>query len=159
MIAPLLALLLQVTPVAPIVKGTGLPPSTGEEQAVLAVATNLFETLSARDKAKALTFFRPDGAAQAVVENPDGSRSYRHMTWAQFIGGIPDSGPRFVERLTGPAVEIDGDIAMIWSDYVATIDGKVAHCGVNHFDLIREGGQWKILNISWTQRTTGCAAA
>lgn len=159
MIAPLFALLLQVTPVAPIVKGTGLPLSTSEEQEVLAVADNLFETLTARDKAKALTFFRPDGAAQAVVEKADGSRAYRHMTWPQFLDGIPDTGPKFVERLTSPAVEIDGDIAMIWSDYVATIDGKVAHCGVNHFDLIREGGRWKILKITWTQRTTGCPAA
>ncbi len=158
MIAPLFALLLQVTPVAPIVKGTALPPP-GEEQEVLNVANSLFETLTARDKAKALTFFRPDGAAQVVVENADGTRRYRHMSWGAFITGIPDSGPRFVERLTNPAVEIDGDIAMIWSDYVATIDGKVNHCGVNHFDLVREGGRWKILNITWTQRTTGCPAA
>lgn len=159
MIASLLAILLQTTPVAPIVKGTALPLSAGEEQEVLAVANNLFEALTARDKTKALVFFRPDGAAQAVVEKADGSRSYRHMTWPQFLSGIPDSGPKFVERLTNPAVEIDGDIAMIWSDYVATIDGKVNHCGVNHFDLVREGGQWKILNITWTQRTTGCPAA
>ena len=158
MIAPLFALLLQVTPVAPIVKGTALPPPA-EEQEVLAVADNLFAALTERDKARALTFFRPDGAAQAVVERADGTRAYRRMTWPQFIGGIPDSGPRFVERNTNPAVEIDGDIAMIWSDYVATIDGKTNHCGVNHFDLVREGGQWKILNITWTQRTTGCPAA
>ncbi|WP_298669166.1 nuclear transport factor 2 family protein [uncultured Sphingomonas sp.] len=158
MIAPLLALLLQITPVAPIVKGTALPPPA-EEQEVLAVADNLFRALTARDKARALSFFRPDGAAQAVVEKADGTRAYRHLTWQQFVGGIADSGPPFVERLTNPAVEIDGDIAMIWSDYVATVDGKVAHCGVDHFDLVREGGQWKIFNITWTQRTTGCPAA
>ena len=157
----ILALLLaQVTPMQPMPKGTGLPPAAAETQgdapAVLATINNLFAALTARDRARALTFFRPDGAAQAVVERPDGTRAYRHMTWPQFLAGIEPTGPRFVEALFDPAVEVDGDIAMVWSPYTATVDGRLIHCGVNHFDLVREDGRWRILNITWTQRTTGC---
>lgn len=159
----LLALLLaQVTPVQPMPKGTGLPPAATETQgdapAVLATVNELFVTLTARDLTKAASFFLPDGGAQAVVERPDGTRTYRHMSWPQFLSGIPASGPRFVEALTDPAVEVDGDIAMVWSPYTVTIDGRLVHCGIDHVDLVREGGQWKILNITWTQRTTGCEA-
>src|SRR3546814_6159289 len=61
-----------------------------------------------------------------------------------------------LERFTGPpAVEIDGDIAMVWAPYTFLLDGKPHHCGIDHFDLIREGIQWKVLNVTWSQRTTG----
>src|SRR3546814_4268831 len=64
-----------------------------------------------------------------------------------------------LERFTGPpAVEIDGDIAMVWAPYTFLLDGKPHHCGIDHFDLIREGIQWKVLNVTWSQRTTGCGA-
>src|SRR3546814_10786446 len=47
-----------------------------------------------------------------------------------------------LERFTGPpAVEIDGDIAMVWAPYTFLLDGKPHHCGIDHFDLIREGIQ------------------
>jgi hypothetical protein len=55
------------------------------------------------------------------------------------------------------AIEVDGDIAMVWGPYTFTVNGKVHHCGVNHFDLVRDGGSWKVLNVTWSQRTTGCA--
>ena len=158
----ILALLFaQITPVQPLPKGTGLPPAAdtqADTAAVLATVNSLFAALTARDKAKALTYLRPDGAGQAVMEKADGTRTLRHMTWPQFLAGIAPTGPRFVEALTDPAVEVDDDIAMVWSPYTATLDGKLAHCGIDHFDLVRENGRWAILNITWTQRTTGCSA-
>ena len=157
-----LALLLaQVTPMQPMPRGTGLPPAAdaaSDTQAVLATVNGLFAALTARDNARALTYFRPDGAGQAVVEKLAGTRAYRRFTWPQFLAGIEPTGPRFVEALIDPAVEVDGDIAMVWSPYTATVDGKLIHCGIDHFDLVRENGRWTILNITWTQRTTGCEA-
>ncbi len=51
MIAPLLALLLQVTPVAPIVKGTALPPPASDEAAVMApIAQSQSATARRRDE-------------------------------------------------------------------------------------------------------------
>ena len=54
-------------------------------------------------------------------------------------------------------IEVDGDIAMVWAPYVFTLNGKVEHCGTNHFGLIREGDIWKIASIHWTQRKMGCS--
>jgi hypothetical protein len=63
-------------------------------------------------------------------------------------------GPeRFAETMADPTVLIDGDIAMVWGRYSFSIDGKLHHCGVDHFDLVREAGQWKIANLSWTRTT------
>jgi len=155
----LLALLLQTTPVAPIVKGTALPPPGTEEAAVLAPIQRMFAALTAGDGAAILAATRPEGRATVAAERPDGTRRIRTSEWSAFAGGLKPGADRVVERFTGtPAVEVDGDIAMVWGAYELTVNGKRQHCGTDHFDLIREAGQWKVLNVTWTQRTTGCDA-
>ncbi|MBE2990596.1 hypothetical protein IFR23_01040 [Sphingomonas sp. CFBP 13603] len=157
----LLSLLLaagQITPVQPIVKGTGLPPAVATEEAGVMVPIDaLLAALAARDGQAILAQVRPDGGATVAEEKADGTRTVRRMAWPAFAATIKPGPERYAERLTDPAVDIDGDIAMVWSPYVFTIDGKVAHCGTDHFDMVREAGRWKIANITWSSRTTGCA--
>ena len=157
----LLSLLLaagQITPVQPIVKGTGLPPAAMTEEASVMVPIDaLFAALAARDGRAILAQVRPEGSATVAEEKPDGTRSVRRTSWPEFAASIKPGPERYAERLTDPAVDIDGDIAMVWSPYVFTIDGKVAHCGTDHFDMVREAGRWKIANLTWSKRTTGCA--
>ncbi|WP_240320667.1 nuclear transport factor 2 family protein [Sphingomonas crusticola] len=116
----------------------------------------MFAGLAARDGAAILAQTRTEGGATVANEKPDGSRSIRHLTWAEFAGGIKPGPERYEERISDPAIEIDGDIAMVWAPFTFLIDGKVHHCGVNHFDLVREQGAWKVLNVTWSSRTTGC---
>lgn len=155
----LLALLLaQVTPVQPLPRAEALPPPDFETAAVLAPVERMFAALTARDTAALLAQTRVEGRATAVVTRPDGTKAVSSRSWSEFAGRLPAGTQRLEERLTGPAVEIDGDIAMIWSPYVFLIDGKLSHCGTNHVDLVRDAGGWKVLNVTWTQRTTDCPA-
>ncbi|MDQ0836413.1 nuclear transport factor 2 family protein [Sphingomonas faeni] len=148
----------QITPVQPIVKGTGLPPAVMTEEAGVMVPIDaLFAALAARDGQAILAQVRPDGGATVAEEKPDGTRSVRRTSWTEFAASLKPGPERYAERLTDPAIDVDGDIAMVWSPYVFTIDGKVAHCGTDHFDMVREAGRWKIANITWSKRTTGCA--
>ena len=151
----LLALLLAAD-TAKLPKWNALPPDGTPEAAVMAPIDGLFAGLEARDPAKILAQTRPEGGATAVAEKPDGTRAIRHESWADFAARIKAGPEHYREKLLDPAVEIDGDIAMVWGRYVFTIDDKVHHCGVDHFDLIRENGAWKVLNLTWSSRTTGC---
>ena len=47
---------------------------------------------------------------------------------------------------------------MVWAPFVVRVGGKVSNCGVDHFDLARENGTWKVMNISFSSRTAGCPA-
>jgi len=152
----LAALLLQVTPVQPLPRATPLPPPDAETAAVLAPIGRMFAALTAKDAAQLLAQTKPEGRATAVVAMPDGSRAIRGRSWTDFASGIRDVPGTLEERLINPAVEIDGDIAMVWSPYVFLIDGKLTHCGTNLFDMVRDESGWKVLNISWTQRMTDC---
>lgn len=154
-----LFLVAQVTPVQPIIKGTGLPPADSEEAQVMAPLNAWFAGIDAADAKAIAAQLRLDGGGGATVAavRADGTRSVRHLTWDQYLASVKPGEHRYHERFTGrPAIEIDGDIAMVWGDFTLSIDGKVATCGVDHFDLVREAGSWKVQNVTWSQRTTGC---
>ena len=113
----------------------------------LAAAELLLAALAARDATAILAAVRPDGSATAVTDT-----GVRRRSWAEFAAGIKSGSGRYEERLTDPAVEVDGPVAMVWSPYQFRIDGRLDHCGTDHFDLVREGNDWRVLNITWSAR-------
>lgn len=145
--AAALAFALQSTPV---------DPASAEAAAVMAPVNGVFAALSARDGQALLPLMDAEGRINVVVERADGSRRHGSPTVADFAGGLTPGPERFEEIMPAPTVMIDGDIASVWGRYVFRIDGELSHCGVNHFGLIRRDGVWKIANLTWTQRTTGC---
>lgn len=153
-----LLLALQSTTSDKLPPANPLPYADADAANVMAPIDAMFRGLAARDGAAILAQVRPEGSATVVADKADGTRAVRRQSWADFAAGAKPGPERYEERLTDPAIEVDGDIAMVWSPYVFTIDGKVHHCGTDHFDLVREGGRWRVLNVTWTQRTTGCPA-
>jgi hypothetical protein len=152
----LLGLLILAATTNKLPRWEAMPPPAGAEAAVMAPIDAVLAGLAKRDSAAILAQTMPAGGATSVTEMPDGTRTVRHMSWQEFAASISGRSEALRETLTDPAVEVDGDIAMVWSRYTFTIDGKVHHCGVDHFDLVRDGGTWKLLNVTWSARTTGC---
>jgi hypothetical protein len=160
----LLALALIALPAAAqVAKTPKLPPANPvpftpdpAEADVMKPVQALLAALETNDQAAVLAVSRPDGGVTAAFERPDGARHVAHLSWAQFAAGLTPGTDKFEERLPSPAIEIDGDIAMVWGNYLSLTNGKIDHCGVDHFDLVREKGVWKIANATWSQRTTGC---
>lgn len=156
LLLPLL-LLAQVTPVQPLPKGTGQPPAPqAEVSAVMAPVNAAFAAIAARNGELLRPVVREDGNLFIASEAPDGSRKITRRAMSEFITGLKPGPERFEERLYDPAIEVDGDVALVWGRYNFYIDGKLHHCGYDHFDLVREGGTWKVANITYSSRTTGC---
>jgi hypothetical protein len=53
-------------------------------------------------------------------------------------------------------VQIDDNLATAWVPYSFYVDDRFSHCGVDAFQLVRVGTEWKILNLTDTRRTTHC---
>jgi hypothetical protein len=131
--------------------------SDAERAAVLAPVNALFAAFEAGDSAAMLRQVYPDGRVTASGLRGDGASSLRQQSWTQFAERIrPDNA--FQERISDPAIEVDGDIAMVWAPFVVRVGGRVANCGYDHFDLVREEGAWKVMNLTFSSRTTGCPA-
>jgi hypothetical protein len=129
--------------------------ASGEDQrAVLAVVDRLFAALGTRSRDALLAEVVPEGRATASRMTP--TRAIRSVSWPEFADGLSRGTERLAERLIDPHVHIEGDIAMIWSRYEFEIDGRFSHCGIDHFDLVRIDGRWKVLNLTWTQQMQGC---
>ena len=153
----LLSLLLAAQGTERLPHATPLPPPDAETAAVLAPINAMFAGLTARDGAAVMAQVRPEGSATVALERADGTRSVRTLRWPEFVAGIEPGSQRIEERMSNPAVEIDGDIAMVWGPYQFLAGGRVQHCGVDHFSLVRDAGRWKVLSVTWSQRTQGCA--
>jgi hypothetical protein len=129
--------------------------ASGEDQrAVLAVVDRLFAALGTRSRDALLAEVVPEGRATASRMTP--TRAIRSVSWPEFADGLSRGTERLAERLIDPHVHIAGEIAMIWSRYEFEIDGRFSHCGIDHFDLVRQDGRWRVLNLTWTQQMQGC---
>jgi hypothetical protein len=126
------------------------------EAAVMKPIYALVAGVRARDAAAVLATIRRDGEATIASQRPDGTFVFRHPTWDEFVAGIKPGPQRLEPRFRKVVVRVDGNIAMAWTPYTFLVDGKIHHCGVNHFDLVRENDSWKILNITYSIRTIGC---
>jgi hypothetical protein len=131
-----------------------LPPPVGDEQSVLSTVNALLASFEKGDSAAMLRWVYPDGRVTATGTRASGS-GLRQQSWAEFAQRITPAGA-FQETISDPAIEIDGDAAMLWAPFVVRVGGKVMNCGVDHFDLVRDGGAWKVMNLTFSSRVAGC---
>jgi hypothetical protein len=155
MITSLLIALAAQTTSTKLPPAQALPPPSGDEQAVLTSANALLAAFNTGNSAEILRWVYPDGRVTGTGTLPNRS-GVRSESWTQFIQRLASSA--FQETISDPAVEVDGDAAMIWAPFVVRIGGKVYNCGIDHFDLVRENGAWKVMNLTFSSRVTGCPA-
>jgi uncharacterized protein YbaA (DUF1428 family) len=133
-----------------------LPPPVGDEQSVMSTVNALLASFRSGDPTAMLRWVYPDGRVTATGTRATSS-GLRQQSWAEFAQRIkPDAA--FQETISDPAIEVDGDAAMVWAPFVVRVGGKVTNCGIDHFDLVRENGVWKVMNLTFSSRTTGCPA-
>lgn len=132
-------------------------PDAGQA-AVLSVVDAAFAGIAAKNEAAIRAHLRPVGTATVIMEKADGSRTVRSVDLAAWAS--VDPGPdRYEERMIAPLVMVEGAMATVSGRYTFAINGVIRHCGYQHFDLVRDAGAWKIQNVTWSVRTTGCPAA
>jgi hypothetical protein len=137
------------------VRQAGVEDADGK--AVLAVIDALFAAFESGDAAAMLRQVYPDGRVTAAGRRADGAPNVRPQSWTQFAERVTPQRA-FQERIADPTVRIDQDIALVWAPFVVRVGGKVSNCGIDHFDLVRESGSWKIMNLTFSSRTAGCPA-
>jgi ketosteroid isomerase-like protein len=133
-----------------------LPPPDNDTAAVLAPINAVFAAFEAGDAAAMLRQVYPEGRVTATGTRAN-STGLRQQSWAQFAERLKP-GQGFQERISDPAIEVDGDVAMVWAPFVVRVDGKVSNCGYDLFNLVRDNGTWKIMNVTFSSRITDCPA-
>ena len=103
-----------------------LPPPATEEQAVLAPINALFAAFEAGDPTGVFRVVYPDGRVTAVGALRSGT-GVRQESWTQFAARLKP-GEGFQERISDPAIEIDGDPSRQDIDYDLARRAVTAGC-------------------------------
>lgn len=126
-----------------------------EEQAVIRTIQRFFDAMADRDPEGALEVMIPEGRFFSLREE-EGGTLIRTFTNQEFADGLETQAPDILERFWEPEIRIHGGIATVWAPYDFYLDGELHHCGIDAFDLVNDGGGWKITGGVYTVETSGC---
>lgn len=129
-----------------------------DEKAALAVVNQLFAEMAAANPQGILAVHTPDSQLVALFKQKDGKSRIQSFSGDAFSKMFTDKTKILKEEMYAPKVEVNGDLAMVWGRYVFFAGGKLSHCGVNTFNLVRTDAGWKIANGASTIDPTACTA-
>ncbi|HET9409055.1 MAG TPA: hypothetical protein VFO39_17555 [Candidatus Sulfotelmatobacter sp.] len=67
-----------------------------------------------------------------------------------FVKLLATSKDKLEETFRNIEIRQDGDLGLVTFNYDFVINDKVHHSGVEHWQMCKIDGQWKILSVTWT---------
>lgn len=127
-----------------------------EEDAIMAVVKRLFDGMRAGDSAAVRSTFHPNAFLGSATAREGGPRVAIDSldVFLRAVGTAHDSV--WDERIRNPVVHQDGPLAVVWVEYSFYLGTRFSHCGVDAFQLAKEGIDWKIIALSDTRRRRSC---
>ncbi len=139
-----------------VAQGSMLP--TNNEQQVKNVITELFDAYSVGDSLRVKNIFTHNATFQSAYYNKEGesvlSKSESIDNFISYIGGGLDK--EHDEQIWNTSIQIDNNLATVWTNYAFYLNGQFSHCGSENFLLIKSGSQWKIFHLVDTRQKVGC---
>ena len=124
--------------------------------AVLAVVRRLFDGMRAGDSAAVRATFHPE-AMLATARVRNGAAVFEVDTVDAFVRAVGTPHPVvWDERIRKTRVELDGPLASVWAEYSFYAGPTFSHCGIDAFQLARDGEAWRIVALTDTRRRDGC---
>ena len=117
-----------------------------EKAAPLAVVNQLFTEMAAANPPGILAVHTPKSDLVAIFKQKDGTTRIQSIDGDAFSKMFTNKERVMLEEMYDPKVEVSGDWAMVWGRYVFFVDGKLSHCGINQFNLVRTEAGWRIAN-------------
>lgn len=144
-----------------------------EKALVLSIVHKFLGGIKDRDPASMHSFILPTSTAHIIRPSPNSPEtqliqipissiintripfdspesSEENIAKAEFEEGQEEDGEKYEGRKT--KVEVDHDLAVVWTPYEVRLGGAVHHVGTNIFSLAKVQGKWLIMNISDTSR-------
>jgi len=122
------------------------------EDSVKTTVNKLFAAMKASDAAALSACFTNTALLQSVTANGE-VRNDDVKEFAKQIASLPKDSAD--ERIVFETVKVNANLAVVWAPYQFYYAGKFSHCGVDSFQLIREGSQWNIHYLIDTRRRKG----
>ena len=127
-----------------------------DKTAALAVVNQLFAEMAAANPQGIIDLHTPESQLAAIRKTKEGKMRLDVIGREAFSKFFTDKTAVIKETMYDPKVVVDGDWAMVWGRYVFWVSGKVSHCGIDQFNLVRTDTGWKIANGASTIDPGAC---
>lgn len=130
---------------------------TGEKKAVYLTVLQVFDGMRENDSAKVHAAFRNDVMILTSYTKKSGEEVLEKDDFQGFLTAV--GKPHAVawdERLRNTKIEVDGNLAQVWTEYGFYAGDRFSHCGVDAFLLVKEQGKWRIIQLADTRKFSGC---
>jgi len=124
---------------------TSFAQKNNDKADALGLVNKLFDEMAGANAAGILATGTAENQLVAVQKMKDGKTRISVINGEQFTKFFTKPGA-VKEVMYDPKVEVNGDWAMVWGRYVFFANGKLSHCGINQFNLVRTETGWKIAN-------------
>lgn len=131
---------------------------TNEKREAKQAVDTFFEGFHKGDTALMKTVMADKILMQTAYKNKEGKDILVTDDPNKLITAIADrpEDQKWDERLLDYSIQVDGNMANAWTPYEFWFNGEFSHCGVNSFQLFKDGDQWKIIYLIDTRRRSDC---
>ncbi len=131
-----------------------------QNDAIKNTITTFFEGLHHGDTTMVNKVIHKELSMQTISLNKEGKSKLNTETKANFLNTISAKKKEDVwfEKLLSYTIQVDQNLATVWTPYEFYFNQKFSHCGVNSFQLFFNGEYWEIISIIDTRRKDSCIA-
>lgn len=117
------------------------------------VVDDFFTAFHAKDTFTLKQLCYPNIVIRTIANTKEGNklREEKFDLFLNSIASIPNNMIIF-EKLLDYKVEIDGNLAHVWTPYEFYVNDKLSHIGANAFTLYNDNGKWQIIHLIDTRR-------
>jgi hypothetical protein len=127
-----------------------------DKMAITSLIQRLFDAMHSSDSTGLSSLFTENAAIETVASKnniPVKTQESKNG----FIAAVAKKHLQTWEERTGDYhLTISGNYAVCIMDYAFYLNDSLHHCGINNFELLKSGENWKIDKITDTRQTTGC---
>lgn len=129
-----------------------------QNDAIKNTIATFFEGLQNGDTITVNKAIHKDLTMQTIFVNKEGKSILNSESRAHFLKAI--SGKKkediWFEKLLSYTIQVDENLATVWTPYEFYFNQKFSHCGVNAFQLFNNGENWEIISIIDTRKKVNC---
>lgn len=128
-----------------------------ESRFIMEAVNKVFAGMAAGDSALVRSVFTPD-AVLVTVTDTDGKPGLKSDSLQKFLNAVGSPHEQtWNEPIWDAKINVDGNLAHVWTRYAFYIGKTFSHCGVDAFSLIKgEDGKYRIFHLVDTRQKEGC---
>ncbi len=124
-----------------------------QEKTPKTIVEDFFIAFHTKDTVALRELCHPDIVLRTIANTKEGYKleAENFDDFLKSIATIP-ANLKIFEKLIDYEVEIDGNLAHVWTPYEFYVNDTLSHVGANAFTLFNDNGKWQIIHLIDTRR-------